>query len=159
MELNKKLNDNLKDFKKIYLDNVEKYLKKEFNSISLLTEKTVIESRGYADHQFAKGAMRHTKSSFAYWNKISNIKHKGLDSYISKGILNAELNFEKSINKVVDKCKNKGLDIDSAKVIYYGIGNDGNPTFDVTDTKKSVYCKTIIAFGEIQIPHYRFLIQ
>ena len=154
--LKEKLSKELEAFKTVYLNNVKAYLKAEFVRIEAITENEIISSRGWTNRS---GRKEHTKASFAYWSKINNQQRNGEDLFEKKGIETANQNFEKSILKVVEKCNKKGLEIENSNVIYYGIGNDGNPRFDITDKKKTVFCYTIIAFGEVQIPHYRFLIK
>ena len=120
--IERQLSQEMAEFKKIYLMNVEKYLKEEFKRLDSLTEKQVIEERGYLETRYSKEPVkRHTKASFAYWNKISNIKYKGELKFLKAGILTAELNFEKSLKKVFDKCEQKGLNLEKSVLNFYSI--------------------------------------
>lgn len=162
--LQKQISDQLQQLRSLYLESVEEQSRYEFEKFSKLTEQMVIDSRGYdmlVTYGERKGqtVKRHTKASFAYWGKISSIKYNGVEKYVSKKIKMANLSFEQVENKIYQKAIKKGLIIQNSKAVYYGIGNDGNPHLEVCDGIKSVFCYTIIAMGEIQRPHYRFLIK
>lgn len=69
----------------------------------------------------------------------------------------AELHYEKSIAKLAARIEEKGLDQSNLKTVTAHVGVNIETT--LTDGEKTVRAFTIIASGEIQRPHYRYLIK
>lgn len=150
------ISEHLTEFKVIYLKSVKKQMLDRWEYISNIKEiDFIIENGGKED----KGVYRHNKSTFAKWQKISNEKYYGFEPFKIKFMNNADLGFDKNINKAVDKIIKKGLDLDNLEFNYRGITVDGNVSMFITDGKKKVDLYTIIAEGEIQTAHYRFLVK
>lgn len=158
--LHQQVSEQLSQFKETFIDASKKYAAGQFEMIYNTTEQDVINQRGYRDFSFKnkypEGVMRHTKASYAYWGKIAAIKYNGLEKYLAKEEAKAEIHFEQSVIKALTKAKSKGLNLNEATVERFGF-DYGNVSFTLTDGNKSVYVYTIIAWGDIQKPHYRFL--
>lgn len=88
---------------------------------------------------------------------IYNMKRLGLSEYILKAKKQAERHYEDSILKLSERILKKGLDEDNIKLSTSHIGVNIETT--ITDGNKTVRAFTIIAEGEIQRPHYRYLIK
>jgi hypothetical protein len=99
----------------------------------------------------------HSKTYRNLKNEIYLLNNIGKDAYLAKQNKIAELHYENSIQKLAFRIEKKGLDITKLKVktSHVGINID---TF-LTDGIKTVKAFTIIAQGEIQKPHYRYLIK
>ena len=85
------------------------------------------------------------------------IVRKGLQAFINDSLSKAEFHYKLSIEKLADRIMKKGLKIDSIKITSGRL----NLNFEVTltDGEKTVRAWTIIASGEIQRPHYRYLVK
>jgi hypothetical protein len=92
-----------------------------------------------------------------YQNEIHRTLTLGLEKYIEKELKYAEMHYESSIIKLADRIDKKGLKQDKITVVTSHIGVNINTT--LTDGEKTVREFTIIAEGEIQRPHYRYLIK
>lgn len=80
-----------------------------------------------------------------------------VDEYISQKINDAEKHYENSIIKLASRIAKKGLNIDKLTANTSRIGVNIETT--LTDGEKTVHAYTIVAWGEIQKPHYRYLIR
>ena len=98
-----------------------------------------------------------TKSEYAQIAKIENILNKGIDLFISEKLQDALYHYETSILKLEDRINIKGLNIENLRTLTSHIGV--NIETILTDGLKTVKAFTIIAEGEIQRPHYRYLIK
>lgn len=108
---------------------------------------------------FPKGFFN-TKASKTYrrlWNEVLTIRYLGLEKYTAKELKNAVLHYEASIVKLASRIEAKGLDLTKLKVVTSSIGVNIN--INLTDGVKTVNAYTIVAQGEIQQPHYRYLIK
>jgi hypothetical protein len=108
---------------------------------------------------YPKGFYNTAKSGqlHKYQNEIHRTLTMGLEKYIEKELRYAEMHYEGSIIKLADRIEKKGLNQDKISVITSHIGVNINTT--LTDGEKTVRAFTIIAEGEIQRPHYRYLIK
>lgn len=101
-----------------------------------------------------------TKASRTYRrmkDEVYRTKTMGLDKYILKAKLKAEKHYEYSIIKLAERISKKGLNEENLKMITSHIGVNIETT--ITDGVKTVRAFTIIAEGEIQCPHYRYLVK
>lgn len=89
--------------------------------------------------------------------EIRRILSKGLDEYVKSEVTKAEQHYENSILKLTDRLLKKGLDIDKIEILTSSVGVNIDTT--LTDGNKTVRAYTIVAEGEIQRPHYRYLIK
>lgn len=144
-------------FKEEYLTRTETWANKEYVSILETTEEDVLKRKGYPSGD----SYRHTKSSYAYWKKINSIKSMGLKAYIDYNIKLAENKYKSSIAKLAFKVKEKGLNLDKIDVNsdYTKFGMDGSLETIVSDGEMIIRAFTILAHGDINAPHYRYLIK
>ena len=101
-----------------------------------------------------------TKDAKTYLNlcaKYITAARGGSAAFIEKAIKSAEAHYTSSIEKLAFRITEKGLNIDSIKVSSGWVGI--NFECEITDGNKKVRAFTIIAEGEIQKPHYRYLIK
>lgn len=90
-------------------------------------------------------------------NEAFSIKAQGLEVFKSKELKKAVAHYETSIVKLASRIEAKGLDVTKLKVVTSSIGVNIN--INLTDGVKTVNAYTIVAQGEIQKPHYRYLIK
>ena len=88
---------------------------------------------------------------------IRSILNLSLEKYLKQEELNAITHYENSILKLADRISKKGLNIEKLKTTTSHIGV--NIETILTDDMKTVKAFTIVAGGEIQQPHYRYLIK
>lgn len=81
----------------------------------------------------------------------------GLEFFISKALKNAEAHYEDSIFKLAFRVIKKGLDVDNLSLSSTTL--DRNFTTRITDGVKVVVAFTILAWGPVNRPHYRYLIK
>ena len=101
-----------------------------------------------------------TKESKTYRrlkDQAFSIKYLGLENFTAKELKNAVLHYEASIVKLASRIEAKGLDLTKLKVVTSSIGVNIN--INLTDGLKTINAYTIVAQGEIQQPHYRYLIK
>lgn len=98
-----------------------------------------------------------TRAEEARIRNTVNTLNKGLDAYVKNTHDLAELHYESSIHKLAARIQRKNLDLNNLTVVTSHIGVNIETT--LTDGVQSVRAFTIIAEGEIQRPHYRYLIK
>jgi hypothetical protein len=81
----------------------------------------------------------------------------GIDKFIDKELKKAELHYESSLLKLAYKIELKKIDIHNMSVVTGHVGVNIDMT--LTDGEKTVKAFTIIAEGQIQRPHYRYLVK
>lgn len=81
----------------------------------------------------------------------------GLEKFLNKIKEDAELHYESSILKLATRIEKKELNQSNLKVETSHIGVNINTT--LTDGEKTVRAFTIVAEGEVQRPHYRYLVK
>lgn len=89
--------------------------------------------------------------------KAIKLHRTGLNKYIRQAEEKAMLHYENSIEKLAYRISKKELDQDNLSVTTARIGRNIETT--LTDGIKTVRAFTILAWGEIQQPHYRYLIK
>lgn len=80
-----------------------------------------------------------------------------IEQFVEKQIKNAEKHYTQSIAKLALRIEQKQLNINNLKAVTSHIGVNIDTT--LTDGEKVVRAFTIIANGEINRPHYRYLIR
>lgn len=137
-----------------YIKLTEEWAKDYFSKLKTVKEVDFVNLRGWKNRG---GNMEHTKASFSAWQNIRRIIDKGETSFIKSSVEDAETHYKNSIDKLADRISKKGLDIGNlkAKTSHVGV----NIETILTDGNKTVKAFTIIASGEIQRPHYRYLIK
>lgn len=85
------------------------------------------------------------------------IKKLGLDELIKKEVRSANLHYDISIDKLAERIEKKKLNQDNIHLSTSHI--DVNIETIITDGDKTVRAFTIIAEGDVQRPHYRYLVK
>lgn len=120
-----------------------------------------IANKGRASEFFTfPSGFHNTKESVKHYKKvhvIRTIASKGLDSLMQRELNNANLHYEDSIIKLASKISDKGLNEEKIIVKDSSVGVNINTT--ITDGVKTIRAFTIFADGEIQKPHFRYLIK
>lgn len=101
-----------------------------------------------------------TYQSRTYYNlvrKASGIARMSCENFVRKEEKCAEISFENSLEKLVSRIENKGLNQEKLEVTSSYL--DPNLNCTITDGEKTVKAWTIIAQGPIQRPHYRYLVK
>lgn len=134
----------LKEFKNIYLQSsIDHEIKTRENSIFRLNEEIKLSP----------------KNIIVLKNKILFIQ-KELDQnaiLMLETLKDAELSFELKINKLIDKLLEEGFGSKFFKVERIGSGWNSF-TFLVSNDIKEVHARVIFANGEINAPHFRFIV-
>lgn len=130
-----------------YLEMTEAWAIKEFNYL-----------RQWAD-DYCAGKFGFGEASKKYWRLPAYIMNSNgkVETHIEKMLKAANEHYDFSILKLADRIEKKGLDTSNLNVVTSHIGVNINTT--LTDGTKTVRAFTIIAEGEIQRPHYRYLIK
>ena len=81
----------------------------------------------------------------------------GKDEYIKRQVIKAKNHYETSLLKLCLRIEKKELNLKKLDVISSWVGINLNMTF--SDGEKIVNAWTIIAEGQIQRPHYRYLVK
>jgi hypothetical protein len=134
-------------FKQEYLKQIENFAKQEFLQLKQWVK----------DYQ--NGKYGYDEASKKYWKLPSYIVNSSgnVSTHIKKLIDNANKHYEFSIDKLIERLKKKDLDINNITCTVNHIGV--NLDITISDGKKTIYAYTIIAGGNIQKPHYRYLIK
>ena len=136
-----------------YINKIKDWAEKEFDDISKADYVRFDEVRNkYFKQKFGK-----TKNEDNKINTNLNILNLGKDIFVNKQIKSAELHYESSILKLASRIMKKQLDTENLNVVTSHIGININTT--ITDGVKTVNAYTIVAEGEIQKPHYRYLVK
>jgi hypothetical protein len=124
-----------------------------------LTQEVYNEGRLSEYKSFPRG-FYNSKQSREYsrlQDQVSKVKKMGIEGFVLAEEKKTELHYEGSIVKLANRIEKKGLNIDKLVVETSHIGVNINTT--LTDGEKTVRAFTIIASGEIQRPHYRYLVK
>ena len=130
-----------------YLEMTEKWAVKEFENLRRWASD-------YRDGKLGFDAASRKYYSLPYYIVNSNGK---VEHHVEKMVKNAIKHYEFSIEKLAARIEKKGLNQEILKVVTSHIGVNIETT--LTDGNKTVRAFTIIAEGEIQRPHYRYLIK
>jgi len=99
-----------------------------------------------------------TKESMNFENKIYAMKSKGRESFIEKEIKLAKLNYEDATEKLALRIHKKGINIENMKVNSVRF-KEGDLQTIFTDGVNYVKAFTILAWGNVNAPHYRYLVK
>lgn len=141
-------------------------LKKETESLKIqyieMTKKWAIKDFEYLRNwvnDYQKGKFGYDEASKKYWKLpyyISNPNGK-VEQHVEKMVKKANEHYNFSIEKLCARIEKKGLNQQNLKIITSHIGVNIETT--LTDDVKKVRAYTIIAGGQVQRPHYRYLIK
>lgn len=143
----------------MYIEKAREFAEKEFTYYGTLTEGKILEMYGI-ESKFFKGTKVHSKKSHNFLSKVRNVLYAGLETHLEKAEKNANENYNYATERVVYKIKDKGLVLNKVKVASDELRiKQGNLEMTFTDGLLSVNCFTILAWGEVNAPHYRYLIK
>lgn len=111
----------------------------------------------YSNNVFAPNSMQYYKAQKFLWNQGYSIIQGGVEKFIAKQVKEAGEHYESAILKLSAKIESKGLNIDKLEVKSGKVGVNFETT--LTDGEKIVRAFTIVASGDVQKPHYRYLIK
>jgi len=162
-----------KSLKEQYMMFTNDYARKKFDSMVVATKYSIEEwydlySIKYTVPETGYGKGNAMIDSGEYRKKdlyrMRDDRHRcftivngGFDKYLAKELKYAEMHYESSVIKLANRIEKKGLDIDNLSVTTSHIGVNINTT--LTDGEKTVRAFTIVASGDIQRPHYRYLVK
>lgn len=141
-------------------------LKRETESLKTqyveMTEKWAIKEFEYLRQwatDYNKGKFGFAEASKKYYrlpHYIVNSNGK-VEQHVEKMVKNAIEHYDFSIEKLAERIEKKGLNQEILTTVTSHIGVNIETT--LTDGNKTVRAFTIIAQGDIQRPHYRYLIK
>ena len=151
-ELKTKLTTELESFRTDYLSKTRIWAEEQ-------VERNIQRKRQYLElgSELIKTIGRdgyHKEQKFVY-NSPDWMFHRTL--FIEKSVKNAELHFESSLDKLISRIESKGLNMNNISIRHCKVYV--NIEIVITDGVKTVRAFTIIAEGEIQRPHYRYLVK
>lgn len=120
----------------------------------LVNEGTSIEFLGFPNGFYNTSNSKTFRRLREETRKLTSM---GIEKYLEKEQKYAELHYETSIQKLAARIEKKGLNVENLKVVTSHVGVNIDTV--LSDGEKTVKAFTIIAEGEIQRPHYRYLIK
>lgn len=150
----------LNNLKLIMFDKDGHYSQAFYDKFGIETE---ISKYGMEDYITYKANWNNQKKFYKVKNKIELIKTEiklGVDYKIKKAEQAAINHYENSISKLSQRLNNKGITNEDQFIIKSSkIGQNFHCLITVPSKNISVKAWTIIAEGEIQQPHYRYLVK
>ena len=145
------LKNETQTLKNQYIKLTQGWASEEFNRLRNFVLKYQEGSPAFGNKQEYWDAQR------KYFRLPSSVVRNEQDKYIADSVKNAEVHYEQSIEKLAARVEKKNLEISNLKVETAHVGV--NIETVLTDGNKMVVAYTIIAEGEIQRPHYRYLVK
>lgn len=150
------------------MKNLIETLKKETES---LKTQYIEKTEKWAKEQVVRNVLRKeeyfTKKISDYSSKMDYYREQKFayntpsfhftKEFVTRSIKDAHDHYEDSIQKLAFRIKEKGLDLDKLRIKTAHVGV--NIESVLTDGTKTVRAFTILAWGDIQRPHYRYLIK
>lgn len=108
---------------------------------------------------FPKNFYNTSKSKELYREQqtISSVLRVGKNSYVQKALQQAHNHYEDSVKKLFERVNTKGLNEDNISIKSTYLNH--NLECVLTDGQKTIRAFTVLAFGPVQRPHYRYLIK
>jgi hypothetical protein len=136
--------------KNSYMAQISDWARQEFESI--------VKMRNDLRDGIIKARTQEYYNSLKFLNRNGySIIYLGIEKFVQKQVKEAGEHYESSILKLSAKIEKKGLNIEKLEVKSGMVGVNFETT--LTDGEKIVRAFTIVASGEIQKPHYRYLIK
>ena len=140
-----------KILKEEFLEATEKYAKVKFERYK--------EISLYTNEQVAEKYSRNTRKGFEIRTKARDIITMGYSKLLERELYMAELHYYSSIQKLTSRLTAKGIvNSEDFKIITAKVGVNIETIIKHADGKITK-AWTIIASGEIQQPHFRYLIK
>jgi len=163
-----KLTEQTKNLKELYINQTKSWAERYYNRIAERfdwTEEKWCNFLGLTPtlrgsrYTFPSGFYNTSASRdySKYLTEVRNMRGISAEQYIRKEVKYAEMHYTKSIVKLADRISKKGLNMEVIEIKDASVGVNINTT--ITDGVKTVKAYTIVAEGEIQRPHYRYLIK
>lgn len=154
----KSLTEQTQSLKVQFLEMTAEWATIEFNTLTNMTNEQIDDKWGYYnEHSRRASKMSESKKSHSIKRIKWDMQFMGIEQYISKTLESATEHYENSIIKLAQRIEAKGLNVDNLTMQTSHIGVNIETT--ITDGAKKVKAQTIIASGEIQKPHYRYLVK
>lgn len=178
----KQLKEQTQDLKTLFIEKTKEFAAKEYESaverttwdeaqwckfLGIEPELRKLNPHAYMSNdvemlRFPKN-FYNTKNAKVYRrerDKAFKINGTAFDEYISKRGEAAADHYEYSIEKLAYRIVKKGLDTTTVTLKTESYIEKGNISTVLTDAAgKTVHAYTILAWGEINAPHYRYLIK
>jgi hypothetical protein len=136
--------------KNSYMAQISDWARQEFDNIVKLRID-------FHNGVIPRRTMQWVKVEKFLWNQGHAIIQSGVEKFVEKQVKEAGEHYESSILKLSAKIEKKGLNIEKLEVKSGRVGVNFETT--LTDGEKIVRAFTIVASGDIQKPHYRYLIK
>jgi len=165
------LRNETNDLKILFLEKTKTYAQSEFDKAKEIYQRTAkdwceifeIEPMVDGDYVGFPNNFWKTDNGRYYSSKSSaarDIVWKGKDKFVADAIKKAERHYVSSLQKLIDRLVKKGLTDTNFQIIEksLGVNFDLLLEHEFEGRKIQTRCWTIIAEGEIQKPHYRYLV-
>lgn len=143
-----------------YIEKTKSYCVNRFKQMEEMNKWTYekwVEVHGITFTIGGKQQRTLSKSGHRLRNESYSVVSKGFDKFQEREIKKANLHYEGSLLKLVDRLVKKGV-TDNFELINSSLGVNFEILIKHPDGKFT-RAWTIIAEGEIQRPHYRFLVK
>lgn len=171
--LSENLKDQTQDLKNLYIKMTAEYTANQFDGVTARKKWNEVDWCAYfgltpekANEGFPQEFLTFPKSFYRSQNYqryrticilIDDMLKLGKDGYITKQILKAEKHYNQSIEKLADRIIKKGLNENNITLQSSRVGVNFETT--ATDGNMTVKAWTIVASGDVQAPHYRYLVK
>ena len=145
MNLVEKLKQQTKILKESYIQSTITWSRKEYSSL-----------KAFVNDYHANYDVSKEKKYYSLQACVVNMNGT-VDEYIAIQVKKANKHYNISIQKLAERIIKKGLQLDKLQLSTAVL--DPNISTTITDGKKTICAYTIIAWGMIQRPHYRYLIK
>jgi hypothetical protein len=165
--------DNMKDLVKIirhqtqpmlgaYVENTEKWADAYFETQlkkSKFSNSEWAKYMGYKDGKFPSNFYNTPKAKELdkLQKETSSIVRLRKDEFIRKERQNAINHYENSVRKLIIRIEKKNLDLNNIKIESGTLSDNLNIT--ISDGVKITKASTIFVYGNIQKPHFRYLVK
>lgn len=145
-----RLEENLQEFHDELINQSKEFAKRRYNNVKKTREELInnpeLDSNKALRTRFSK--------LLAFLAKF-----KTIESFIDECVKDAEADFDKNINLIVERVFDKELDVANINCSSPVIDNN-RINLVITDGKKRLYCRAIIAaeFSAVMVPHVRFIV-
>lgn len=182
-----KLKEETKELLEMYMEDTRQYVDKKFafyqkvlnwntkQWCNYLKLEVQIKDKDYKVYPSERDLIENGTKYYAFPDNFHNTKdakfyHKlrdeayvvvnrmGKEKFLERELKDARLHYEGSIKKTALRLIKKGLDKDNFRVTDKELDVNLSMTL-IDDSGKKVRCFTIVARGEIQRPHYRYLVK
>ena len=166
----RQLKDSTASYKKDFIEQVALWAKQEFKKLEELTTSddiTLYKKFGVSYDLWQGGAIvdpkeYHRKNIYTMREKLAQsrkIVKAGYEEFEQKEILKGIAQFESAIEKLASRIVKKGINLDGGYCRSVRMDENLEITFLDKEGHTAVRAFTIIAWGSVQRPHYRYLVK